>query len=82
MKAEPDIAQELQGRFRAVGFTPQATCNGIPTLWVTQDRAHEVRHHPKSEIEQPYRRLCDLTAIDEWLRPHREGQPPVDFTVV
>ena len=36
----------------------------------------------KHEIDQPYKMLYDLTAIDERMRTHRDGQPPSDFTVV
>jgi NADH-quinone oxidoreductase subunit C/D len=36
----------------------------------------------KEEVEQPYKMLYDLSAIDERMRVHREGQPASDFTVV
>ena len=36
----------------------------------------------KDEVDQPYRMLYDLTAIDERMRMHREGQPASDFTMV
>ena len=36
----------------------------------------------KEEVDQPYRMLYDLTAIDERMRVHRDGQPASDFTVV
>ena len=36
----------------------------------------------KEEVEQPYRTLYDLTAIDERVRAGRRSQPEGDFTVV
>ncbi len=61
---------------------PQSTCDGIPTLWASPERAHDVLRYLKSEVAQPYRTLYDLSAIDERVRKHREGQPASDFTVV
>ena len=54
----------------------------IPTFWVTRDRAPAVLRFLKEEIDRPYKMLYDLSAIDERMRKHREGQPPSDFTVV
>ena len=64
------------------GLTVQPTCDEIPTVWVDARKVKEVLRHLKSEIDQPYRTLYDLTAIDERERIHRQGQPPSDFTVV
>lgn len=61
---------------------PQNTCDGIPTFWVERDDIHTVLAKLRWEVEQPYRMLYDLTAIDERTRQHREGQPASDFTVV
>ena len=36
----------------------------------------------KEEIDGPYKMLYDLSAIDERMRVHRDGQPASDFTVV
>lgn len=60
----------------------QPTCDGIPTFWVKKDHMHGLLHHLKYEIDQPYKMLYDLTAIDERMRRHRDGQPPSDMTVV
>ncbi|MGH9488253.1 MAG: NADH-quinone oxidoreductase subunit C/D [Terriglobales bacterium] len=62
--------------------TPQRSADGIPTFWVSKDRIREVLRNLKEEIAQPYRMLYDLTAIDERMRVHRDGQPASDFTVV
>ena len=54
----------------------------MPTLWVPAARVHEVLRFLKSELTRPYRMLFDLTAVDERVRKHREGQPASDFTVI
>jgi len=60
----------------------EPTCDHIPTVWVKKEHVHGLLTHLKYEVEQPYKMLYDLTAIDERMRTHREGQPPSDFTVV
>ena len=82
MNAQPNILQELQNRFGDSTFTPQATRDGIPTLWVTKDRVRVVLQYLKSEAEKPYQMLYDLAAIDERVRTNRDRQPDGDFTVV
>lgn len=78
----PDIVQDLRHEFGAAVVTEQATRDLIPTLWVSHDRAHSVLDYLKTKVSEPYRMLYDLTAIDERVRAHREGQPPSDVTVV
>ena len=63
-------------------LSPQHTCDGIPTLWVSPGQAKKVLRCLKTGVSKPYRMLYDLTAIDERQRTHRLGQPPSDFTVV
>ena len=36
----------------------------------------------KEDVDRPYKMLYDLSAIDERMRQHRDGQPASDFTVV
>jgi len=81
MIAVPTIAEEIKDRFGPAA-TPQETIDHIPTYWVAKDRLPAVLRFLKEEIEQPYKMLYDLTAIDERMRQHREGQPASDFTVV
>jgi NADH-quinone oxidoreductase subunit C/D len=73
---------EIETRFGPQSFAPQETADGVPTLWVDGGLAHEVLAHLKAGIEQPFRMLFDLTAIDERHRQHRQGQPAGDFTLV
>lgn len=65
-----------------IDATPQETMDGIPTFWVSRDRVRDLLRYLKHDIQEPYRMLYDLTAIDERMRTHRNGQPPSDFTVV
>jgi NADH-quinone oxidoreductase subunit C/D len=82
MASAATVIQELQTRFPDVAFTPQETCEGLPTVWLAKDRVRDVLRYLKLESAQPYRMLYDLTAIDERLRKNRAGQPGSDFTVV
>jgi NADH-quinone oxidoreductase subunit C/D len=77
-----NIVEELQNKFGEAIITQQPTQDGIPTLWVARDRAHEILRYLKTETDKPFRMLYDLTAIDERVRSNRQGQPPSDFTVV
>ncbi len=76
------VIEALHGRFGAEGFVPQATHDGIPTVWLPKERLLEVLRYLKHEIGQPYGMLYDLAGIDERVRVHREGMPDSDFTVV
>ena len=60
----------------------QQTADEISTHWVEKNRAGDLLRFLKEDVDRPYRMLYDLTAIDERLRTHREGQPASDFTVV
>jgi len=78
----PAAVEELERRFGAGAFSPQAARDGIPTVWTGRERLREVMRWLRHGAERPYAMLYDLTAIDERVRQHREGQPPSDFTVV
>jgi len=81
MIALPTIAQEVDERL-GLGAVVQETHDRIPTFWVARDRIPAVLRFLKEDATPPYRMLYDLTAIDERMRAHREGQPPCDFAVV
>ena len=76
------VVGELEARFPGLELTVQPTADEIPTVWVPRDRAREIVAHLKTEAATTYPMLYDLTAIDERVREHREGQPPSDFTLV
>jgi NADH-quinone oxidoreductase subunit C/D len=82
MNARSDLIPGLQQKFGEDAITPQTTCDEIPTLWITRERAPAALRYLKEEVDGPYRMLYDLTAIDERTRTHRQGQPDSDFTVV
>jgi NADH-quinone oxidoreductase subunit C/D len=82
MMNEPDIVTELKERFGEEAIHRQSTQDDIPTLWVKQEKVHDLLSYLKRETPNPFRTLYDLTAIDERVRIHREGQPESVFTVV
>ena len=82
MNNESNIIRELQDRFGDIAFLRQTTQDEIPTIWVSRDKVHSVLRFLKEEVNNPYRMLYDLFAIDERIRINREGQPDSDFTVV
>ena len=81
MTAAPTIAQEISDRV-GPGVVQQDTHDHIPTFWVPRDRVPALLRFLKEEVERPYKMLYDLSAIDERMRVHREGQPASDLTVV
>ena len=77
-----DFNQELNKRFGPALLAFQETSASFPTIWVSKDRILDMLRFLKNDVPKPFRMLYDLTAIDERMRAHREGQPPSDFTVV
>jgi NADH-quinone oxidoreductase subunit C/D len=78
----PTSAREPQTDVRLGALTPQATRDGVPTLWVSAADARDALRFLKLDVPRPYPMLYDLFGIDERVRAHREGQPASDFTVV
>jgi len=76
------VIAALVEHFHADIISEQKTFDGIPTVWVKAARAPAILKWLKLGINQPYKMLYDLTAIDERTRQHRAGLPPADFTVV
>ena len=81
MISAPTLAQEIKGRFGSA-LVFQDTLDHIPTFWVERDRAPALLRFLKEGLQLPYKMLYDLSAIDERMRQHRQGQPASDFTVV
>ena len=77
-----NIVDQLRGALPHAVVAVQPTCDHIPTLWVKPERALEVLRYLKLQVDQPYRLLYDLTAIDERVRSHQGDQPASDFTIV
>ena len=74
----PDLAAQFAGRMLAEQFT----CDGIPTVWVERGDVVEFLRALRDTVRPQFEMLLDLTAIDERMRSHREGQPPSEFSVV
>jgi NADH-quinone oxidoreductase subunit C/D len=77
-----DILEKLEGLLGSGALVVQETKDGIPTAWVAADRLLQALGFLKAQVDRPYPMLYDLTAIDERLRRHRDGQPASHFTVV
>jgi len=78
----PEIVRELAERLLIKGFTVQSTCDSITTVWISRQDLRAVLRYLKSQADDPYVMLFDLTAIDERQRIHRHGLPDSIFTVV
>ncbi|HWZ31789.1 MAG TPA: NADH-quinone oxidoreductase subunit C/D [Bryobacteraceae bacterium] len=81
MIAVPTIAEEIRDRFGPAAIA-QETQDHISTFWVAKEAIPALLRFLKEEVEQPYKMLYDVSAIDERMRVHRDGQPASDFTVV
>jgi len=81
MIAAPTITQEISDRLGPAAV-PEDTHDRIPTFWVAKDQVLGLLRFLKEEIDQPYKMLYDLSALDERARVHRDGRPACDFTVV
>ena len=73
------VVKELRAKF-GDSLLLQATRDDMPTIWVERSQLLEVLMFLRT-LPKPYVMLYDLSAIDERLRVHREGQPASDFTV-
>jgi len=76
------IVDQLRWKLGENALKLQHTEDGIQTCWIARQNAHDALRFVKDEVDQPYRMLYDLTAIDERMRAHRKGQPTSDFTIV
>jgi NADH-quinone oxidoreductase subunit C/D len=81
MIAAPTVVEEISARLGAAAVA-QATHDRVPTFWAPKDRVPALLRFLKEEVDRPYKMLYDLSAIDERMRVHRDGQPKSDFTVV
>ena len=74
-----DVAESLTQRF-GDGVEPAAQSSDMLTFTVKGDRVPEVLRFLKTEARPRFRRLDDLTAVDESLRRERSAYP--DLTLV
>ena len=82
MSNNTTIVQMLKERLGDENVLEQQTRDAFPTVWIPKERLRDALRYLKNDVEKPYRMLFDLTAIDERVRSHRQGQPDSDFTVV
>jgi len=82
MSNNATIVQMLKERLGDENVLEQQTRDAFPTVWIPKERLRDALRYLKNDVEKPYRMLFDLTAIDERVRSHRQGQPDSDFTVV
>ena len=73
------VIDELNKKFSGQ-FIEQKTFDNFPTIWVERSQLLDVLLFLR-KLPKPYVMLLDLSAIDERLRQHRDGQPDSDFTV-
>ena len=78
----PDVVSILKNKFPESILMVQPTKDEFPSLWIKADDIVELLSFLKTAIDQPYRMLYDLTAIDEQARNYRSNQPESKFTVV
>ena len=64
MIAAPAIVEAIVQRLGS-GAVLEDTRDRIPTVWVQKDQVHGLLNYLKQEIDQPYKMLYDLTAIDD-----------------
>ena len=78
---EHHIARDLATHF-GPHCTAQACIDGITTVWVPKDRIKAVMRYLKHDAPERFELMFDLSAIDERVRQHRDGQPASDFNGV
>lgn len=76
------VVDDLQVKFNQSSFHIQDTKDEFPTIWIEKAHLKDIISYLKHDVEQPYRMLYDLTAIDERTRKNRFNQPESDFTIV
>jgi len=78
----PDVVSIINNKFSQANITVQITKDEFPTIWINADHLLEILGYLKNDIDQPYKMLYDLTAIDEQAKMHRDQQPESRFTLV
>src|SRR5690242_10472079 len=82
MKIKTPTTELLKLKFGESTFTVQSSQDDIITLWMPLERLREVLTYLKSDIEQPYPLLFDITAIDERSRKKDPDYPSSNFTLI
>jgi NADH-quinone oxidoreductase subunit C/D len=75
MTETPAVIAELYLKYGESSFVRQNTAEGMPTLWLGREKLLEVLKFLRDDYRPRFEMLLDVTAIDERLRVHRDGQP-------
>jgi len=75
---DDEITAALFAEFGNRSLIPQHCADSVPSFWVERGQLTAVLTFLKLK---GFEMLLDLSAIDERLRQHRDGQPASDFTV-
>ena len=78
----PDVVSIVKNKFPQANLTAQETKDDFPTIWINADHLLAILSYLKNEVDQPYKMLYDLTAIDEQAKAHKDQQPESRFTIV
>ena len=82
MASSESLQETLRRRFGPEALIEQVTRDATPTFWVKAEDLKPLLGFLKEKVEQPFRVLYDLFAIDERVAVTRLGRPASDFTVV
>ena len=75
-------ASALQAAYPNHVISNQKTIDGIETIWVARAEITRTLRFFKKIRNHRFDFLYDISAIDERVRIHRDGQPQSDFTLV
>ena len=78
----PDIVSLLKDKFQQGLLSVQLTKDEFPTIWVDAGSIIGILSFLKNELDQPYKMLYDLTAIDEQAKNQRDEHPESIYTIV
>ncbi|MGK7394097.1 MAG: NADH-quinone oxidoreductase subunit C/D [Candidatus Cyclobacteriaceae bacterium M3_2C_046] len=76
------VLDDLIQKFGENVFIRQQTRDDFPTIWLDKSNIVPVVDFLKNQVDQPYKMLYDLTAIDERSRAKRFDQPESQFSLV
>ncbi|HVO75325.1 MAG TPA: NADH-quinone oxidoreductase subunit C/D [Ignavibacteriaceae bacterium] len=77
-----NIIDDLKLKFGDQELFVKPSVDDVSTIWVPKEKIVEILRFCKNNIQNPYKMLYDITAIDERSRADRADQTDTDFTVV
>ncbi len=81
VRNDTDLLAAVRKRFGAAGFGGQDVKGGPPVIWAPAEKLPSLMRYLKGEADRTFPMLFNLTAVDERLRSHRQGQPKGDFSL-